>query len=112
MRPLPLSISEFIYRLPFLTRPRFLAVTVPECPSRDDLRVDMLFIEVRSGYSKWAHLLCPKCGDHVQLPLAGSERWSAKMDILRRPTLAPSIWEKATCGAHFFVKRGRLLWCE
>jgi hypothetical protein len=61
---------------------------------------------------KWTHLLCPKCGDHIELPLAGRERWSVKTDFLRRPTLAPSVWEKATCGAHFFVRKGKVLWCE
>jgi Family of unknown function (DUF6527) len=112
MRALPLSVIECIYKLPFISRPRFLADAVPECPSREELRAGMVFIEIRSGYLKWVHLLCPTCGDHIQLPLAGRERWSIKLDFLRRPTLAPSIWEKASCGAHFLVRKGKLLWCD
>jgi hypothetical protein len=46
------------------------------------------------------------------LPLAGKEKWTVKVDLLRRPTLHPSIWERRTCGAHFFVRRGRRLWCR
>jgi Family of unknown function (DUF6527) len=76
------------------------------------LRTDILVLEIRNGHRKWAHLACPKCGDHIQLPMAGGERWFVKVDILRRPTLSPSIWERQTCGAHFFINRGRLLWCR
>ena len=48
---------------------------------------------------------------HIQLPLAGKQRWSVNVDYLRRPTIAPSIWETDSCGAHFFVRKGELLWC-
>lgn len=112
MRLLPLSLVELIYLLPFMSRPRFLTDTVAECPMEEELRSDRILMEIRGGHLKWAHLPCPKCGEHIQLPLAGRDRWSIRVDFLRRPTLAPSIWEKASCGAHFFVKKGKLLWCE
>lgn len=112
MRFLPLFLLEFVFRLPFLPRPAFLVDVVSECPSREELHSDMVLVEIRGGYLKWAHFQCPKCGDHIQLPLAGSDRWSIKVDLLRRPTLAPSIWEQPSCGAHFFVRKGNLLWCK
>jgi hypothetical protein len=112
MRSLPLYLIELVFRLPFLSRPAFLVDLVSECPSREELHSDMVLVEMRGGYLKWAHLQCPKCGDHIQLPLAGSDRWSIKVDLLRRPTFAPSIWERTSCGAHFFVRKGKLLWCE
>lgn len=106
---LPVPLAEAIFRLPFMQRPRFLVRKVFEPPAADELLADMLFLEIRGGFLKWAHLQCPKCGDHIQLPLAGSERWSVHVDLLCRPTLAPSIWERSTCGAHFFVRQGDLL---
>lgn len=109
---IPLSILEGFYRLPFLRRPSYLAKVVPECPSAEELSSGFIAIEKRNGYLKCAHLLCPRCGDHIQLPLAGSERWSVNVDWLRRPTAAPSIWEKAACDAHFFVRKGNVIWCE
>lgn len=112
MRLLPLFLLEFVFRLPFLPRPAFLADVVSECPSREELQSDMVLVEMRGGYLKWAHLQCPKCGDHIQLPLAGSDRWTVKVDFFRRPTLAPSIWEQAPCGAHFFVRKGKPVWCQ
>ncbi len=112
MRLLPFHLIDFIFRLPFMARPPFLTVVVSECPSGEELRSGIVFVEIRGGHLKWVHLQCPKCGDHIQLPLAGGQRWSIEVDWLRRPTLAPSIWERATCGAHFFVRRGGLQWCQ
>jgi len=111
MQRLPLTIVELIFRLPFMRRPRYLMQTAAETPATEELRENAIVLEIRDGYLKWAHLACPKCGDHIQLPLAGKERWSVNVDYLRRPTLAPSIWETDSCGAHFFVKKGELLWC-
>ena len=112
MRCLPLTLVECIFWLPFIRRPRFLAHVAPECPSAEQLRSDVVLLEVRGGHLKWVHIKCPKCGDHIQLPLAGKARWSVKVDLLRRPTLTPSIWETESCGAHFFIERGELLSCE
>jgi hypothetical protein len=110
------SLSHFltraIFRLPFLSMPAFLADVVSECPSREELRSGTIFIEIRGGYPKWAHLRCPKCGDHIQLPLAGTDRWTVRVDFLHRPTLSPSVWEERACGAHFIVRKGNLYWCR
>lgn len=112
MISIPLALAEAVFGAPFLSRPHLLASEVSECPSDAEMRRGILFIEKRDGHLKWAHLKCPKCGDHIQLPLAGSDRWAVRLDLLRRPTVIPSIWERAGCGAHFIVRRGGLLWCE
>jgi len=106
----PLPFVEWLYRLPLIRRPDFLAITLSEGPSSRDLQPGLVLIEVRDGYLKWAHFSCPKCGDHIQLPLAGREKWSVNVDALRRPTFAPSVWEQASCGAHFFIRKGGLRW--
>lgn len=111
MHSLPLSFIEAVFRLPFVSRPAFLVDSVSECPSLEELHSGTVLVEIRGGHLKWAHLQCPKCGDHIQLPLAGSDRWAIKVDLFRRPTLSPSIWEQTSCGAHFFVRKGRLEWC-
>ena len=112
MHRLPLALIERIFCLPFMRRPRFLVQAAPQSPSLGELRPNLMVLEIRGGYLKWAHFSCPQCGDHIQLPLVGKTRWSVKVDLLRRPTLAPSIWEKAGCGAHFFIEKGELIWCE
>jgi len=112
MRRLPLASVERIFCLPSVQGPRLLAHTLHESPSAEELRPNLLIIEIRGGYLKWAHLLCPKCGDHIQLPLAGTERWSVSVDLLRRPKLTLSICEMKSCGAHFFIRKGKLVLCQ
>src|SRR5262245_6237012 len=110
MRRLPLTIVEWFFRLPFGRRPEYLVATAPGSPALEELGADLVVLEVRDGYLKWAHLRCPRCGDYIQLPLAGKEKWTVTVDWLRRPTFHPSIWERRSCGAHFFVRRGRRVW--
>jgi hypothetical protein len=106
-----MTLIERILRLPFMKRPKLIAQVADESPTLKELTSNVLIVEIRGGYLKWAHLLCPRCGDHIQLPLAGKSRWTIKVDMLRRPTLSPSIWETQSCGAHFFVEKGNLRWC-
>jgi hypothetical protein len=109
---LPIDLAEWIFSLRLFRRPKYLAKEVPESPSSEELQAHLIFLEVRGGFLKWAHMSCPKCSDHIQLPLAGKDRWKLKFDFLRRPTLAPSIWETQSCGAHFFIRKGEILWCN
>ena len=111
MRILPLSLTELIFRLPRLRRPEYLADLVSERPCLEELRAGIVLVEIRGGHLKWAHLRCPQCGDHIELPLAGNVPWTVRMDFFRRPTLAPSVWERAGCGAHFFLQKGKVEWC-
>ncbi|MDM9644782.1 DUF6527 family protein [Rhizobium sp. S163] len=29
-----------------------------------------------------------------------------------RPTLHPSVWRNSGCRSHFWVRRGRIAWCD
>jgi hypothetical protein len=106
---LPLSWVQILVTLGLFQRPDFLAVDVEESP--DDLAPGFVFREVRGGYEKWLHLKCPRCGEHIQIPLAGNQRWSISIDWLNRPTVNPSIWQTGSCQAHFFVRKGGIDWC-
>lgn len=113
MKPLRLPIPwlEWLAGKGVLKRPHFLAIEVPESP--DNLLPNFIFHEVRGGYPKWLHFKCPRCGEHIQLQTAeGKPKWTVEIDWLNRPTIAPSIWEKRSCRAHFFVRRGELVWAR
>lgn len=97
-------------RLGIIRRPALLVVDVSDAPGEKELLPGILLREVRGGYAKWAHLKCPRCGEHIQLPLAGPEKWSLKIDWLKRPTIRPSVWQTGSCKAHFFVVRGEFVW--
>lgn len=106
---LPIAWVEWLASHGVTRRPHYLACEVAEVP--ESLAANMLYHEVRGGYPKWAHLVCPKCGEHIQLQTAQARtRWAVHIDWLNRPTVAPSIWETQSCGAHFFIRKGALVW--
>lgn len=109
---LPYRWTERFYRLKLVSRPAFLAQVVSEQPFEHEMEAGIIYEEVRGGHRKWLHLRCPKCGEAIQLEAAGQRSiWTMSSDWLWRPTIAPSIWETESCGAHFFVRKGRIVPC-
>jgi hypothetical protein len=92
---IPLPWLEWLSQHGLWTRPDFLSIDVPEAPDAGELRSNIVLREVRDGYPKWVHLMCPRCQEHIQLPVAGNPHWSIRTDWLRRPTIHPSIWQTA-----------------
>ena len=112
MIAIPLSWLEWLSRHGIWKRPDFLWIDVADAPDASDLARDMVYREVRGGYPKWVHLMCPRCKEHIQLSLAGNPHWTIRIDWLRRPEIHPSIWQTGSCQAHFFVRHGKILWCD
>ncbi|WP_094538716.1 DUF6527 family protein [Brucella grignonensis] len=71
---------------------------------------------VRDGdVEKWACLTCPGgCGRAINLSLNPTRRprWSVVGDFWQRPTVQPSVHQINDCGCHFWIKEGRIDWCE
>ncbi len=84
--------------------------TPPELISCDN------FVLAREDGEDWAiAFLCPcGCKDRLELVLIPEVKphWVLKLDNADHPTLHPSVWRKTDCGAHFWVKEGRIIWCE
>ncbi|WP_419192496.1 DUF6527 family protein [Engelhardtia mirabilis] len=59
-------------------------------------------------------MLCPcGCGEEIQLnTVGGHPRWSVEVEIDGTVTLAPSVWRKAGCESHFFLRSGAIQWCS
>lgn len=107
---LPGWIIQFLIAMGWLSKPDFALRVVAESP--DTLEPGVLYAEVRGGNLKWAHLPCPKCAEHIQLPVGGANStWRLRSDIFGRPTITPSVWQTRSCGAHFFLTSGKILWC-
>jgi hypothetical protein len=105
----PLWLVRMLVAIELVEQPDFLASDVAERPGEAELQAGVILREVRGGFPKWAHLKCPWCGEHIELPLAGSHAWRMSADFLGRPTITPSVWQTGSCGAHFFVRQGKLL---
>jgi hypothetical protein len=83
---------------------------VPELPDHLEARVLYLLGECQP----WcAALLCPcGCKEIIQLSLLESDSpsWRLHINARSEPTVDPSIWRKAGCRSHFYIRRGRIAW--
>ncbi len=84
--------------------------TLPEKLPRRDL------VLMRDDGDNWSvGFLCPcGCGQRLELMVLKGvrPRWDVATDDQGRPTLHPSVWLRAGCRSHFWVRRGKILWCE
>ena len=69
----------------------------------------------REGDEDWAvGFSCP-CGCRKRLELLliaeALPNWKLTIDSSDKPTLHPSIWLKSGCRSHFWLRRGKVIWC-
>lgn len=78
-------------------------------PSRD-------VVLLRDDGEDWSvGMRCPcGCGETIELMLLrkAKPRWDLRVDEEQRPTLRPSVWRKAGCRSHFWLRQGRIAWCD
>lgn len=69
----------------------------------------------REGKEDWAvAFMCPcGCGDRLELLLVPEvkPRWSMVVHDNRTATLYPSVWRTSNCRSHFWIKKGKVVWC-
>lgn len=60
-------------------------------------------------------LRCP-CGCQETVELVVMEgvrpRWDLSVDAHGLPTLHPLVWKQSGCRSHFWLRQGRVVWCE
>lgn len=70
----------------------------------------------RDGNEDWSiGFLCPcGCKRKIELLLVPEAKphWCLTVDNKGRPTLSPSVWLKGGCRSHFWVRNGRIDWCD
>lgn len=81
----------------------------PRLPKRD-------LVLVRDDGEDWCvGMRCP-CGCERTIELLvfpeADPGWRLKIDSKKRPTLFPSVWLKDGCKSHFWVRCGKIDWCE
>lgn len=78
-------------------------------PTRD-------LILARDDEEDWCvGMRCPcGCGRTLELLVfpEANPGWRVEIDGKGRPSLAPSVWLKDGCRSHFWVRHGRVYWCE
>jgi len=70
----------------------------------------------RDGDEDWCvGMRCPcGCGRTIELLVIAEAkpRWDISIDRKRRPSLSPSVWLQKGCRSHFWLKAGRVRWCD
>jgi hypothetical protein len=60
-------------------------------------------------------LRCPcGCGQRLEMMLLKSvkPRWDVTLDLRGRVTLHPSVWLRTGCRSHFWIRAGKVVWCD
>lgn len=105
----------FLIRLKFTASPDFFHQLVAEHPDREKFPSSKVFVVGGNGFQKWAYLRCPcGCNDFIMLSLSNKTRpsWSVTKDFFNRPTIYPSIRQTSGCMSHFWIRKGKIEWCE
>jgi hypothetical protein len=100
-RPLPLPDP----------RPNYLVVHVDDEP--DEPKSLTIYAVGEGGYLWHITMLCPcGCGARISLNALpdASPQWTLEV-VDGLPSIRPSVWRKVGCRSHFFVRRGRIIWC-
>lgn len=108
-------IREAFVTLRLIRRPEMTVRVMDRHPGPKDLAPGVLVVVEGGGKQKWACFQCPgRCGNRFQLSLNPSQRprWIVECDWLGRPTISPSIHQKDSCRAHFWIKAGDIEWCS
>jgi hypothetical protein len=60
-------------------------------------------------------LRCPcGCGERLEMMLLEGvkPRWDVILDGHGRVSLHPSVWLQSGCRSHFWVRKGKVIWCD
>ncbi len=93
--------------------PEYRVIICEELP--DACKENKLYLVGESNTYWMAAMVCPcGCGDLIQLALdpSGRPRWEYSLDSKSRVTLTPSVHRKVRCRSHFFLRNGKVLWCD
>jgi hypothetical protein len=97
----------------FEPRRRLIVVEGDSLPGRMPRRHLVLAREYGEDWCVGMHCPC-RCGAIIELLVIkeANPRWDIVTDGKGHPYLSPSVWRKTGCRSHFWVRRGRIEWCD
>ena len=75
----------------------------------------VLYVIEDAGQSWAAAMACPGgCGQVLHMNLIPDTKpvWRLVEHPDRTATLSPSVWRQEGCGCHFWLRRGKIEWCD
>jgi hypothetical protein len=112
LRSILLAILSALGLVP---RPAFVVQRVSDHPPPDAVQQGTIYVVGNGGYQKWVYLRNPADQDEIiQLSLMQNRRpcWRISEDFLGRPTLYPSVRQLEGSFAHFWIRKGGIVWCK
>ncbi len=80
-----------------------------------DLPVRDLILARDDGEDWSVGMNCPcGCGERLELMLLPDvkPRWAIAVDADQTPSLHPSVWLQSGCRSHFWLRAGKIFWCD
>lgn len=114
MRTLAPLFCNILVWLRLIPRPSFTVLFVEDHPDTPTMSDRHIYVVGAKGYSKWAYFRCPADRDEIiQLSLQPQRRprWTVASDFLGRPAIVPSVRQLDGSYAHFWIKKGAVIWC-
>lgn len=105
---------KILVALRLIPRPAYMARLVSDHPDPGAMADGQIYVVGGWGYSKWAYFRCPVDREEiVQLSLMSERRphWTIAVDWLGRPTIHPSVRQLDGSYAHFWIRKGTVVWC-
>lgn len=84
-------------------------------PSNDSVKEREFMVVSFKDKFLWTMFRCPcGCGNVITLPLkkTHSPHWIITGNKVDNLTLYPSVWQNSGCCSHFWIRDGKVLWCE
>jgi hypothetical protein len=73
-------------------------------------------VVARDGDEDWAVALRCPCGCRQRLEMMllkeVKPRWDVSVDRHGHVSLHPSVWQREGCKSHFWVRAGKIVWCD
>ena len=93
----------------------YKVVIVPDNPREEQVQDNTVYLVGTKKFLKWAYLKCPSgCGEVIMLSLNPNSypSWRVKISRGGLPTFSPSIFKQDGCKSHFWIQKGRVIWCK
>lgn len=114
MMRLKSAVRRFAVGIGLVEPPTYVGRFDTDNPSQEAILPGVMTVVGSPALKKWAYLRCPcGCADVIMLPLSRKRRprWDVSMDLIGRPTVRPSIRQTSGCMSHFWLRKGRVIWC-
>ena len=88
---------------------------VNKTPINTAIKENEFIVVIHENALYWTLFKCPcGCGTVISLSLQKIHRpsWTVEKSKYGRPSLYPSVWQNKGCCSHFWIKDGRVQWCN